>query len=128
MSLDTQTIRNYATDLSGSFIGDDLNNLIASQGQLNVFQKKVSDLQSGATTLNKEFLERHDKMTPFALSKFATNQDLILLAFFSSYAFLTFVVMIVIFKNTGSVRNSIYALFLSIVLLLIISSILLRAA
>jgi hypothetical protein len=128
MSLSAENIKFYTNGLKGFLVGDELNNLLASQGQLNVFQKKLTDYQSGATTLNREFNERHGQITPYSLPTFATNQDLILLAFLCSYAFLTFVTLITIFKNTGNIQNVIYALLMSIVILLIVTSILLRAA
>ncbi len=67
-------------------------------------------------------------MTPYKLPIFGTNQDIILLAFYFSYAFLLIVSLVVVYKNTQSIQNTAYAFFLALALLLIITAILIRVA
>jgi hypothetical protein len=78
--------------------------------------------------LNKEFEERHGTLTPYKLPLLSTNQNILLLGFYFSYAFLTLVSLIVVYKNTGSIQNVAYAFLMAGVVLLIVTAILIRVA
>jgi hypothetical protein len=128
MVLSTQDIRNYTGKLADFLVGADLNTLLESQGKIADYNKKITQMRSATSAFDKEFGERHTATTPFSLSNFAINQDILLLGFMMSYAFLTVVGLIVLYKNTQSIQNTAYGLFMSGILLLIIIAILLRAA
>lgn len=127
-TLTTGDIKNYTTRLSEFLVDQSLYKQLESQGTISEFNKKINDLVSSTAVLNKEFEERHNVMTPYSLPLFGTNQDILLLGFFFSYAFLVLVSLIIIYKNTGSIQNTAYAFFLSVFILLIITAILLRVA
>jgi hypothetical protein len=128
MSLDTNTVKTYTTRLAGFLVGPEFAKLLESQGQIATYNKKINELQSSTTVLNKEFEERHVTTTPYKLSLFSTNQNILLLGFYFSYTFLTLVSLIVVYKNTGSIQNTVYAFFMAGVVLLIVTAILLRIA
>lgn len=104
----------------------DLNKFLESQGEIQTYAKKISDLESSTSVYNKEFSERNILISPYKLPFLGTNQDIFLLLFYFSYAFLTIVVLSILYKNTGSVSNTLYAFLMSVVFLLIISSLLFR--
>jgi hypothetical protein len=126
--LDTNLVKTYTSRLAGFLVGPEFAKLLESQGQIATYNKKINELQSSTTVLNKEFEERHGAMTPYQLPLFSTNQNILLLGFYFSYAFLTFVSLIVVYKNTQSFQNTIYAFLMAGVVLLIVTAILLRVA
>lgn len=128
MSLDTNKVKDYTRELSTFLVGQEFTKLLESQGQIAQYNKKISDFKSSATVLNKEFEERHNRITPYKLSMFGTNQDILLLGFYFSYAFLTLVSLIMVYKNTGTFQNVVYAFIMSIFVVVILTAILVRAA
>lgn len=128
MSLDTNLVRTYTSRLTGFLVGPEFSKLLESQGTIATYNKKINELQSSTTVLNKEFEERHTAMTPYKLPLLSTNQNILLLGFYCSYAFLTLVSLIVVYKNTGSFQKTLYAFFMAGVVLLIVTAILLRIA
>lgn len=128
MSLDTNTVKTYTSSLAGFLVGPEFAKLLESQGTIANYNKKINELQSSTTVLNKEFEERHGVMTPYKLSIFSTNQNILLLGFYFSYAFLTLVSLIVVYKNTGSFQKTVYGFLMAGVVLLILTAILLRIA
>ncbi len=128
MSLTTDQLKDYTSRLAGFLVDPDFSKLLEAQGQMASYTKKINDLQSSTAVLNKEFEERHLVMTPYKLPLFGTNQNILLLGFYFSYAFLVLVSLMVVYKNTGSVQNTAYALFMSIIVFFIIVAILIRVA
>jgi hypothetical protein len=128
MSLTTPDVKRITGQLADFLVNQDFSKLLESQGSLDEYNKKINDLRSSTFVLNKEFEERHNTMTPYKLPIFGTNQDIILLAFYFSYAFLLIVSLVVVYKNTQSIQNTAYAFFLALALLLIITAILIRVA
>lgn len=121
-------MKSFTGTLAGFLANTELNKLIEAQTQADALSKKILDMRSTTSVYNKEFDERHNVMTPYKMSAFGTNQDIILLGFYFSYAFLTIVSLIVFYKNTQKIETVMYALLMSIVFLLIITSMLLRVA
>ncbi len=128
MSLDTNTVKTFTSRLAGLLVEPDFAKLLESQGQISTLNKKIGDLQSSTTVLNKEFEERHATMTPYKLPLLSTNQNILLLGFYFSYAFLTLVSLIVVYKNTGSPQNVAYAFLMACIVLLVVTAILIRVA
>ncbi len=128
MSLTTDQLKDYTNKLAGFFVDPAFTKLLESQGDLTSYTKKINDLQSSTSVLNKEFEERHITNTPYKLPLFGTNQNILILGFYFSYTFLVVVSLIVVYKNTQSFQNTVYAFFMSAVVLLIITAILLRVA
>ena len=128
MSLTTAQLKDYTNKLAGFFVDPSFTKLLESQGDLTSYTKKISDLQSSTSVLNKEFEERHVTNTPYKLPLFGTNQNILILGFYFSYAFLVLVSLIVVYKNTQSAQNTVYAFLMSIIVLMIITALLLRAA
>ena len=112
MSLTTDQVKSFTTTLSNFLVGPELNTMLESQGKIYDYNKKINQMRSASSAFNKEFSERHEGNSPYSQSKFAINQDILLIGFFISYAFLTFVGMVVIYKNTMSIQNAAYALVL----------------
>jgi len=128
MSLDTNLVKTYTSRLAGFLVEPDFAKLLESQGEISTLNKKITDLQSSTAVLNKEFEERHGTLTPYKLPLLSTNQNILLLGFYFSYAFLTLVSLIVVYKNTGSIQNVAYAFLMAGVVLLIVTAILIRVA
>lgn len=128
MSLDTNKVKSYTSDLSQFLVGQEFTKLVESQGKIAEYNKQINDFRSSSTVLNKEFEERHNRITPYKLSMFGTNQDILLLGFYFSYAFLVLISLILIYKNTQSFQNVAYAFLMSIFVVVILTAILVRAA
>ena len=126
--LDTSKVKAYTSDLSGFLVSSDFTKLLESQGEIANYNKRISDLQSSTTVFNKEFEERHNQITPYKLPIFGTNQDILLLGFYFSYTFLVLVSLTLLYKNTQSIQNTVYAFIMSIFVLLIITAMLIRIA
>lgn len=126
MSVTTQDVKDYTRTLSDFLVGKELNSLLESQGKMSELGKKIDTMRSSTTTLNKEFSERHNDMTPYKMPVFATNQDILLIGLYISYAFLVLISVIVLYKNTQSIQNVAYALVLSLLILLMITALILR--
>ncbi len=126
--MDTNLVKTYTSRLAGFLVEPDFAKLLESQGEISTLNKKITDLQSSTAVLNKEFEERHGTLTPYKLPLLSTNQNILLLGFYFSYAFLTLVSLIVVYKNTGSIQNVAYAFLMAGVVLLIVTAILIRVA
>ena len=125
MALTTEKIKEYTSKLRDFLVDPEL---MESHGQIAIYNKKINDLQSSTAVLDKEFEERHISTTPYKLPLFGTNQNILLLGFYFSYAFLVLISLIVVYKNTGSYQNVAYAFLMSIFVLLIVTAILIRVA
>jgi hypothetical protein len=125
--MDLATLKEQSKSLKDLSVNADLNKFLESQGSVQETYKKINEMNAATDVLNKEFDERY-LMTggTYKLPLLGTNQDLILYGFFFSYTFLTLVVLITIYKNTNSFRNTLYALLMSAFLLLIITGLLFR--
>jgi hypothetical protein len=128
MSLDTNLVKTYTSRLAGFLVEPEFAKLLESQGEISTLNKKITDFQSSTAVLNKEFEERHGTLTPYKLPLLSTNQNILLLGFYFSYAFLTLVSLIVVYKNTGSMQKVAYAFLMAGVVLLIVTAILIRVA
>jgi hypothetical protein len=129
MSLTVKQIKDTTTDLSRLAVDSELKNYLESQGSLADFHKKIQGMKNATNTLNEEFNQRHTRLGgTYQLPLFGTNQDIVLMGFYLSYAFLTLVTLITVYKNTQSIRNVFYGLALSIILLLIITGLLFKIA
>lgn len=128
MSLDTNNVKTYTSRLASLLVEPDFGKVLENQGQLTTMIKKIDELQSSTGVLNKEFEERHLSHTPYSLSILSTNQNILLLGFYFSYAFLTVVSLIVVYKNTESFQKVAYAFLMACIVLLIITAILIRVA
>ncbi len=126
--MDTNLVKTYTSRLAGFLVEPEFAKLLESQGEISTLNKKITDLQSSTAVLNKEFEERHGTLTPYKLPLLSTNQNILLLGFYFSYAFLTLVSLIVVYKNTGSIQNVAYAFLMAGVVLLIVTAILIRVA
>ncbi len=126
--MDTNLVKTYTSRLAGFLVEPDFAKLLESQGEISTLNKKITGLQSSTAVLNKEFEERHGTLTPYKLPLLSTNQNILLLGFYFSYAFLTLVSLIVVYKNTGSIQNVAYAFLMAGVVLLIVTAILIRVA
>ena len=125
--MNTSDIRNYSNALKDLSVSSELNKLLESQGSVPQTYKKINELTAAKDVLNKEFDERYASTGgQYKLPLFGTNQDILLLGFFFSYTFLTIVVLISLYKNTGSIQNTIYGFFISAFSLLIIVGLLFR--
>ena len=123
---DLRTNSNSLKDLSAS---PGFNKLLESQGSIQETSKKINELNAARDVLNKEFDERYTATGgTYSLPLFGTNQDILLYGFLFSYVFLTLVVCITIYKNTGSFRNTLYALGVSGFAFLIIIGLLFQVA
>ena len=128
LPLTSDLVKTYTSRLSGLLVEPEFAKLLESQGQITTYNKKINDLQSSTTVLNKEFEERHLATAPYKLPLFSTNQNILLLGFYFSYTFLTLVSLIVVYKNTGEIQKVVYAFLMAGVILLIITAILIRVA
>lgn len=128
MSFNKGILDQYTNSLVTLLKEPEFGKLLESQGTIATYNKKINELQSSTTVLNKEFEERHVAMTPYKLPLLSTNQNILLLGFYCSYAFLTLVSLIVVYKNTGSFQKTLYAFLMAGVVLLIVTAILLRIA
>ena len=125
--MDLATLKEQSKLLKDLSVNADLNKFLESQGSVQETYKKINEMNAATDVLNKEFDERYlTTGGTYKLPLLGTNQDLILYGFFFSYAFLTLVVLITIYKNTNSFRNTLYALLMSAFLLLIITGLLFR--
>lgn len=121
-------LRSFTSDLQGFLVNRDIYNFLESQGHVQVYQQKIKELQSATSVYNKEFDERHNAITPYSMSKFAINQDILLLGFYFSYAFLTIISLIVVYKNAQSWPNVAYAFVMAVAILFVITAMVLRVA
>jgi hypothetical protein len=129
MSLTLQQIKDTTTDLSKLVVDSDLKNYLESQGSLPEYNKQIQGMKNATNTLNEEFNQRHTALGgTYQLPLFGTNQDIVLLGFYFSYAFLTVVTLITVYKNTQSLRPVIYGLCLCVILLFIITGLLFKIA
>ncbi len=129
MSLTLQQIKDTTTDLSRLAVSSDLKNYLDSQGSLPEYNKQIQGMKNATNTLNEEFNQRHASLGgTYQLPLFGTNQDIVLLGFYFSYAFLTAVSLLTVYKNTQSIRTVVYGLCLCIILLLIITGLLFKIA
>ncbi len=126
--MDTNLVKTYTSRLAGFLVEPEFAKLLESQGEISTLNKKITDFQSSTAVLNKEFEERHGTLTPYKLPLLSTNQNILLLGFYFSYAFLTLVSLIVVYKNTGSMQKVAYAFLMAGVVLLIVTAILIRVA
>ena len=124
-----QQIKDTTTDLARLAVSSDLKNYLESQGSLPEYNKQIQGMKNATNTLNEEFNQRHTNLGgTYQLPLFGTNQDIVLLGFYFSYAFLTFVSLLTVYKNTQSWRNVLYGLLLCIILLFIITGLLFKIA
>ncbi len=126
--MNTDLVKTYTSRLAGFLVEPEFAKLLESQGEISTLNKKITDFQSSTAVLNKEFEERHGTLTPYKLPLLSTNQNILLLGFYFSYAFLTLVSLIVVYKNTGSMQKVAYAFLMAGVVLLIVTAILIRIA
>lgn len=118
----------YLTKLNDHLSNTKLSESIESQGDLKKIPKQLSDLRSSTSVYNKEFDERFGSSIPYSLPLFGTNQDMFLLLFYFSYAFLTLITLITLYRQTQNLGNVAYAFLISIVFFFIITAILVRVA
>jgi uncharacterized membrane protein YjjP (DUF1212 family) len=129
MSLTLQQIKDTTTDLARLAVSSDLKNYLESQGSLPEYQKQIQGMKNATNTLNEEFNQRHAALGgTYQLPLFGTNQDIVLLGFYFSYAFLTFVSLLTVYKNTQSIQNVVYALCLCVILLFVITGLMFKIA
>jgi len=129
MSLTLQQIKDTTTDLSRLAVSSDLKNYIESQGSLPEYTKQIQGMKNATNTLNEEFNQRHTSMGgTYQLPLFGTNQDIVLLGFYFSYAFLTAVSLLTLYKNTQSIQTVLYGLCVCVIVLLIITGLLFKIA
>ncbi len=129
MSLTLQQIKDTTTDLSRLAVSSDLKNYLESQGSLPEYNKQIQGMKNAINTLNEEFNQRHAGFGgTYQLPLFGTNQDIVLLGFYFSYAFLTVVSLLTVYKNTQSLQTVLYGLCVCVIVLFIITGLLFKIA
>lgn len=125
----TSSITALTDDLADHSVSSGLQQVIEEQGDIKKLRNRMKLMRDETRTMNREFSERYEvSQGMYKLPFFGTNQDIFLSLFYFSYTFLVLVSLILVYKNTGSIRNVLYGLIGSAILMLIITGVMLRIA
>lgn len=122
-------ITNLTNALKNHSVSSGLQGVIEQQGDVKTLIQRMKNMRTDTQTMNREFSERYQvSQGMYKLPIFGTNQDIFLLLFYFSFIFLVIVSLILVYKNTGSMRNVLYGTIASFLVILIVTGVMLRIA
>lgn len=122
-------ITNLTNALKNHSVSSGLQGVIEQQGDVKTLIQRMKNMRTDTQTMNREFSERYQlSQGMYTLPFFGTNQDIFLLLFYFSFLFLVIVSLILVYKNTGSIRNVLYGAIASFLVILIVTGVMLRIA
>ena len=122
-------ITNLTNALKNHSVSSGLQEVIEKQGDVKTLIQRMKNMRNDTQTMNREFSERYQtSQGMYKLPFFGTNQDIFLLLFLFSYLFLVIVSLVLVYKNTGSIRNVLYGAIASFLVILIVTGVMLRIA
>jgi hypothetical protein len=122
-------ITNLTNVLKNHSVSSGLQEVIEQQGDVKTLIHRMKNMRNDTRTMNREFSERYQvSQGMYKLPFFGTNQDIMLLLFYFSFLFLVVVSLILVYKNTGSIRNVLYGAIASFLVILIVTGVMLRIA